>query len=350
MSAVPVADRQRRAERYLERMGPAIQGAGGDAHTYGACKVGIGFDLSEQEFWPVLDRWNRRNQPPWDDRDLERKLSMTYRRSTKERGCYLKTARGQHDPTPPKRRREPNYPPQAELLAFWEQLRFAQEVPEVAAWLASRGIQVDQLGAHPALCVRALPARSTIQPWPAWACYGKRARDGAPIPWWAAGFQALLPLFDARGELRSLKARQILPTTGPGRLAPPGAKSVPPAGFDVERLMMMNLPAILMLHHERWQDDERELRVVEGEPDYWTTVQRVHQSARPTRGVIGIFAGSISIDFVRRLAPGTSLIYDGHQDAVGDGYLAGMQRLIQTCGLGPVLAGKGITIRKAVRT
>jgi hypothetical protein len=343
MDAVSVADRQSRAERYLARVGPAVQGSNGDAHTYGACKVGLKFDLTEAEFWPVLSRWNGTCQPPWDDRDLERKLSTTYRKSHVERGSAIKAQRGQHDPTPPKRRREPSYPPQAEVLAFWERLAFASEVPEVSTWLASRGLTVSKLGAHPALCVRALNSKPGIEPWPSWACYGQR-QDRSPRPWNESGFQALLPLFDARGELRSIKARQI-------RAGQPGAKSVPASGYDVERLMMMNLPAILMLHHEAWQDQaERELRIVEGEPDFWTTVQRVQESGRPHRGVIGIFAGSISIDLLRRLAPGTVLMYDGHQDQAGDDYLAGMLRLIASTGLGSVLHGKGITIKRAVRS
>jgi hypothetical protein len=342
MNAVSVSARQDRAERYLARVGPAVQGSNGDAHTYGACKVGIKFDLTEAEFWPVLSRWNQTCQPPWDERDLERKLSMTYRKSRVERGSALKEQRGQHDPTPPKRRRDPVYPPQADVLAFWERLRFAEEVPEVSTWLASRGITLSQLGAYPVLCVRALEAKAKIEPWPAWACYGQRS-NGSPRPWYESGFQAVLPLFDARGEIRSLKARQI-------RAGQPGAKSVPAAGFDAERLMMMNLPAILMLHHERWQDPaERELRIVEGEPDFLTTVQRVHESARPHRGVIGFFQGSLSIDFFRRLAPGTVLLYDGHQDQAGNDYLAAMLRLISSTGLGAVLHAKGVTIKRAVR-
>jgi hypothetical protein len=174
MNAVSVSARQDRAERYLARVGPAVQGSNGDAHTYGACKVGIKFDLTEAEFWPVLSRWNQTCQPPWDERDLERKLSMTYRKSRVERGSALKEQRGQHDPTPPKRRRDPVYPPQADVLAFWERLRFAEEVPEVSTWLASRGITLSQLGAYPVLCVRALEAKAKIEPWPVWACYGQR--------------------------------------------------------------------------------------------------------------------------------------------------------------------------------
>lgn len=346
MSGLTREQRLRRAARYLEKMGSAAPGKG-DEHAYSACKVGLGFDLSESEFWPILSAWNNSTASPRNDRALSGKLASVYRRTSKAPGWLVEGAqqRSATDPTPPRRSRDPVYPPQAEVQSFWERATaFADQVPEVSSWLASRGIDYAKLGAHPMAHVRALPRKPTIDLWPAWACFGSRP-DGSPRPWHEAGYQCVIPLFDPAGNIRSFKAR----FTGRGTPPGDGAKSVPARGFDVHRLIMASLPAIMALYHGRW-DGHPELRLVEGEPDHLTTIQRIHESDRPGRGVLGIFNGAWSIDLFRRIPPGTVVVYDGHQDAAGGDYLDAMIKLIQTTGLAAVLKAKGVSFRRARRT
>lgn len=344
MSVPSVAERLRRAERYLSKMGSAAPGKG-DEHAYTACKVGLGFDLAESEFWPVLAAWNNGTASPRKERELAGKLASVYRKTQKTPGWLLEgdRQRSAMDPTPPRRTIEPKYPPADEVQALWERARFANEVPEVAAWLQSRGIDHAKLGEHPALAVRALPRKLVMDPWPRWATCGEH-RDGTPRPWPEAGYQAIIPLFNARGQLVSFKARWT------GRAAPTGPKSLPPRGFDIFRLFMASFPAILALHDERWYDASApELRLVEGEPDFLTTIQRIHESTQRGRGVLGIFNGSWSVEMFRRLPAGTVVIYDGHQDAAGGDYLTSMIKLIQTTGLSTSLKAKGITFKRAIR-
>ncbi len=59
------------ARRYLKKMGPAIEGSGGNALTFKAACVALrDFGLSEAIALDVLREWNATCSPPWDDDGL----------------------------------------------------------------------------------------------------------------------------------------------------------------------------------------------------------------------------------------------------------------------------------------
>lgn len=63
------------AREALEKFGPAIEGEGGDAHTFTACALLVhDFALTEAEAWPLLLEWNASCEPAWDEDDLLAKL------------------------------------------------------------------------------------------------------------------------------------------------------------------------------------------------------------------------------------------------------------------------------------
>jgi hypothetical protein len=63
------------AELALELHGPAVQGSGGDAHTFrAAALLTHDFALTEEEAWPLLWLWNKSCDPPWSDEELALKL------------------------------------------------------------------------------------------------------------------------------------------------------------------------------------------------------------------------------------------------------------------------------------
>lgn len=63
---------EERAARYLETLGPAVQGQGGDAHTARAAwAVAVEFGLEEPVARRVLQDWDRGNRPPWQDTEPE---------------------------------------------------------------------------------------------------------------------------------------------------------------------------------------------------------------------------------------------------------------------------------------
>lgn len=76
-----------RARRYLANVPPAIEGEGGDAHTYRvACIVVNDFALSDSDALHVLLEWNQTCSPPWDERDIQRKIQHAKKYARKAPG------------------------------------------------------------------------------------------------------------------------------------------------------------------------------------------------------------------------------------------------------------------------
>ena len=76
---VPLAERIDRATAYLASAPPAIQGQGGDNHTYKVCAHVVN-DLAvpRDDALPLLLEWNKRCDPPWEERDIDRKITAAY--------------------------------------------------------------------------------------------------------------------------------------------------------------------------------------------------------------------------------------------------------------------------------
>jgi putative DNA primase/helicase len=68
-------DLRRRARAYADKIPPAIEGEGGDTHTFAVlCAVVRGFDLTDDEALDVLSDWNRSCRPPWSEEVLREKI------------------------------------------------------------------------------------------------------------------------------------------------------------------------------------------------------------------------------------------------------------------------------------
>ncbi len=83
--AAPLAERQtfaaasnevlEQAGHALDVHGPAIEGKGGDQHTFVAASIlSHDFALTEAEAWPLIVEWNETCSPPWSESDLRAKL------------------------------------------------------------------------------------------------------------------------------------------------------------------------------------------------------------------------------------------------------------------------------------
>ena len=72
----------------LQRAEPAIEGMGGDAHTYEtACKV-RDLGVSDEVCWSLmLEEWNPRCEPPWDADELRVKIQNAYDSATGQAGA-----------------------------------------------------------------------------------------------------------------------------------------------------------------------------------------------------------------------------------------------------------------------
>jgi hypothetical protein len=65
-----------RASKYVRALPPAMSGSRGhDALFHAACVLVNGFDLSDDQAWPILVEYNARCVPPWSERELIHKLS-----------------------------------------------------------------------------------------------------------------------------------------------------------------------------------------------------------------------------------------------------------------------------------
>ncbi len=76
------------AEQDLDQHGPAIEGQGGDAHTFVACAILLNdHALTVEEATPLIQKWNRRCVPPWDEADLLAKLRGGGKYASRPFGC-----------------------------------------------------------------------------------------------------------------------------------------------------------------------------------------------------------------------------------------------------------------------
>lgn len=76
------------ARAALENHGVAVEGSGGDAHTWQAAALLVhDFALTDSEAWPLFSAWNDDCQPPWDETALRSKLEGGGRYGSAPYGC-----------------------------------------------------------------------------------------------------------------------------------------------------------------------------------------------------------------------------------------------------------------------
>jgi hypothetical protein len=83
-----IEERKERAIQYLRSVPEAISGSGGQNQTMSAAgAVAVGFALDDQQTYEALDaEWNQRCVPPWEERELSRKISEARKTSQKHDG------------------------------------------------------------------------------------------------------------------------------------------------------------------------------------------------------------------------------------------------------------------------
>lgn len=196
------------------------------------------------------------------------------------------------------------YPPAAEVARLWASSTPAGQDSQVSAWLRSRAL--DSATVTERDLARALPFGDL----PAWARY-----QGAT--WAETGHRLLLPVFDARGRMISVRAGRVIDGDTPKRL--------PPAGHLAAGLVLANPAALAMFGHGA----RVELLVVEGEPDYLTWASRPDQSAL---AVVGMGSGWWTKAHAARVPARSRVIVRTHQDAAGDKYAEEVARsLVRRC-------------------
>jgi len=83
------------ARRYVQKLGPAVEGNGGDSLTFRvACLLFRDFGLNWGEAMDIFREWNNDCVPPWSDAELEAKAQHALRYGTSEIGCKRTTGKG----------------------------------------------------------------------------------------------------------------------------------------------------------------------------------------------------------------------------------------------------------------
>ena len=79
------------ARRWLSKQEPAVEGQGGNHHTYSTCcAVAVGHDLDEQHALEALSDWNKRCAPPWSETELRTLVKNAIQDATGRRGARLR--------------------------------------------------------------------------------------------------------------------------------------------------------------------------------------------------------------------------------------------------------------------
>lgn len=200
---------------------------------------------------------------------------------------------------PPQLERAPDtdYPPEAEVQKVWGLGRSVVDDPEASGHIAGRNLEPHTV-ARLDLC-RVLPRRTTFEgAMPLWARYGQNS-------WRGSGHRMLVPVYDAQGALRSLRAWRI-----EGDAA---AKRVPPKGMRATGLVLANRYALEILTADA--STPAQVVIVEGEPDWLTWSART-----PWLPVFGVVVGSWTEAFTARIAYGSEVIVRTHTDRAGEKY------------------------------
>ncbi|MGA3124743.1 MAG: hypothetical protein ABSF69_28665, partial [Polyangiaceae bacterium] len=140
------------------------------------------------------------------------------------------------------------------------------------------------------------------------ACAGR-------VSWIESGHRLLVPIFDALGRMRSVRAWCVREhdTDDPRRVSP--------AGYAYRHLVLACGQGVTLLSGG-WEEQGGEPRprvvIADGEPDFLTWATRCSDAAESVPIVLGVFAGAWSDDFARRIPRGARVVIRTHHDTAGD--------------------------------
>lgn len=308
----PVCGAERRSSGRGDRRGPI---SFYDGNTRWSCKAGgcgVGGDsvalLAAARFHEIPGR----GDPRWREllAELDDQPNRPRRPPATARFSPSRSDLGSRNAPEPKgtEAREATYPPQEEVEALWNaSVRLTDLPPGDAAhrYLEDRALQPSLLGQLD--LARVLPSR---YPWPSW------------LPKTVPGiYRLMVPVFDATGDLRSLRFRAVAAVRGP--------KAFPPKGFALTGLVMADSLALALLRGQRVDDDgmpwDGRVVIAEGETDFWSLAGNParHRRAiedRRSWAVFGVVAGSWTGTIAARIPSGAQVVVWTDLDAAGDRY------------------------------
>jgi hypothetical protein len=199
---------------------------------------------------------------------------------------------------------ERSYPPIEEVSALWLACVPCSDQDDVSALLRERHLDPELVDLF--ALARAIPR---CAPLPRWARYrGKRDRAAS---WAETGHRLVVPVFDAHGVMRSVRAWcTVKESSDPKRL--------PPAGHRSSGLVMADMWARAILAGNRRAP--RHVLVTEGEPDFLTWGTRFSDANEDAPAVIGIMSGAWTPEIAARIPDGARVAVRTDPDASGRKY------------------------------
>jgi len=200
-------------------------------------------------------------------------------------------------------RREHTYPPEGEVATLWSAAVPLRDDARACAWCDQRGLDVDAIELMN--LARAMPANALL---PRWARFRGES-------WTITGHRIIMPVADAHGAMRSVRAIRVMDCDLPKRL--------PPAGHRASGLVLADAGARLVLAR-RLADLPSPVRivVVEGEPDYLTWATRFSDADEDAPVVIGVVSGAWTPEIAARIPDDSRVAVWTHHDPAGDRYAA----------------------------
>lgn len=196
---------------------------------------------------------------------------------------------------------ERTYPPAEEIAKLLAACVMVGDDAEATAMLAARGIDAGRIDEE----ARIILPGATL---PTWARFHGR-------PWTETGHRLILPVSDADGEIRSVRAWRVVEGDSPKRL--------PPAGHKASGLVLADTFAVAML---RGTYKARRVVVLEGEPDWltWVVARGNVLAAR-----IGVVAGSWSSELASKVPDGAEVVIRTDADTAGTKYAIEIARSLE---------------------
>ncbi len=219
------------------------------------------------------------------------------------------------------------YPPANEVRSLWDACVGVSTLDIVGDELGRRAIVPKVVEALD--LARALPESVALPRWTSYRGNSLEARS-----WLTLGYRLVLPVYDALGNMRSVRGWRVVASDGPKRL--------PPSGYRASGLVMANSEARSLLERASWNSDMVRIVIVEGEPDFLTWATRFSDNAKTAPAVLGITAGSWSDELAARIPNGARIIVRTHHDQAGNAYAARIGATLT--GRCTMLRSKGTTI------
>jgi hypothetical protein len=229
-----------------------------------------------------------------------------------------------NEPAPP----PAPYPAEAEVRCVWESCVPTDTDRAVSEYLTGRKVWPTLVTCFD--LARALPEDSAM---PAWA--SRWDMDlGRAASWIESGHRLIVPLFDERGLMRSVLARNIDGTAQ--------SKSLAPSGFGRAGLLMADAFGRWLLatgQRPEWWHAGRELRLVvaEGETDYLAWATQWSDAAEFAPATLAVVSGSWCANVAARVPDGTTVVIATDNDKAGDRYASA---IVDT------FAGRAVTLER----